>query len=102
MTLDSEAGESAEGSRVISFIETVFVISLYYAGKVPATDRSLLFLNYMFCRCALTGRFFAAHISAELRKGKAGVRLPLSLLVQYTVFTSPGRNGGRPQASPRR
>lgn len=93
MTLDSEAGESAEGSRVISFIEAVFVISLYSAGKVPATVRSLFSLNYMFCRCALIGRFFAAHISTEVRKGKAGAKLRLSLLVQYTVFyiSSPKR-----------
>ena len=60
MTLDSEAGESAEGSRVISFIEAVFLISLSSSGKVPATDRSLFPLNYMFYRCALMGRFFAA------------------------------------------
>lgn len=60
MTLDSEAGESAEGSRVISFIEAIFLISLSSSGKVPATDRSLFSLNYMFYRCALMGRFFAA------------------------------------------
>lgn len=75
MTLDSEAGESAEGSRVISFIEAVFLISLSSSGKVPATDRSLFPLNYMFYRCALMGRFFAALCPAA-NQGRGKVPVP--------------------------
>ena len=83
MTLDSEAGESAEGSRVISFIR-LFPSCL--AGEVSPAGSSLFFIHPYILPPRPEGRFFAAHIAAECRIGKAGARLRLYLLVQYSSF----------------